>query len=159
MSLGIHLQRILDTKGQAMLVKVVKEIKIILDCYLNSDQSISGRLSYNSLSYDYLPLHLRTIFKFIRRKDPTVIIAVGSFLSYTRMLVKRTFSPDEGLDTIEVLPTPLPVRQLNAFQSFSGHLHGLAKNKKAFTDTPRFNNYHLTSKGGPLDAHALMSSY
>jgi hypothetical protein len=159
LNLSTYFQTVLNVKGPSIVVKLIKEIKIILDCYLNEDPSIKGRLSFNRLSYDNLPWALRTIFRFLREKQPTYIITVGSFLSYTRILIRENIGPNEGLGTIETEPTPLPVRHKNAFQLFTGHLHDLSEDKKAFLIKPSFSSYHLTSKGGPLNVHALMSCY
>jgi hypothetical protein len=159
LKISIVFSKILKSKGKAMLVKIVKEIKIILDCYLNDDLEIQGRLSYNKLSYDYLPNHLRPIFRFLRKKDPTVIITIGSFLSFTRMLIREKFSLDEGLDTIKTVPHLLPERAPNAFQLFTAELHGRSLSRETFTTKPSYTHFHVSSKSGPLGVNALLSSF
>jgi hypothetical protein len=151
------MQHARDHKGSMSLVRSIKETKI--DLY-NSLNGVKTKRTKRKL-YDGIPKILAPFVSSIRQRNVKVIKTLLSFFSFTRLLILQNYADTEGLDTINnSIPTILPQRNPDAFQSFSGHIDKMLQDKgrESIRKKPCFNKFHVSFKSAPSGLPAIFSA-
>lgn len=149
-----HIQK---TRGKRKVVKVMKEMKLCVLRFLAGDPLNRESVEDIKIRKDGIPSRLYDLVELLKSDNKEYFRFIISFLTISRTIILK---PILDLTTI-VAPGKdfdIPERHLRSFlYTLSNHCK--KKGLDDFFRYPKFKNYHLSTKTGPLGIDTSKSCY